>query len=275
MGLKALPGEVPFGATPGGCPPAARPASGDRAAAPVYAVTPLSTDRLCKSMNFPGNFTRIAIQDVTELKQKILGLPDSQWRSEAFRQQRYEVHRDTQTISLVFDPDFRHTHPTKLPALQQFASSLKPILATTADYFDESPRGRALLEQFGIGYFVRANLVSLKPGGKIAPHKDNNFSLAHSHRIHVPLVTNTGVTFTVGNETVHMGEGEIYEINNRRMHSVRNDGPEDRVHLIMDYVRPGERCCCGEKTRPRLACNPQACRDTDTFRVPCNCYPEP
>lgn len=225
-------------------------------------------------MNFPGNFARIAAMAVAELKQRVLDVPEPQWRSEAFRQQRYEVHRDTQTISLVFDPDFRHTHPTKLPALQPFASSLRPVLATVADHFDESPKGKALLEEFGIGYFVRANLVRLQPGGNIAPHKDNNFSLAHSHRIHVPLLTNSAVTFTVGGETIHMQEGEIYEINNRRLHSVSNEGSEDRIHLIMDYVLPGERCCCGERNRPQTACNPQACRDTDTFRTPCNCYPE-
>lgn len=225
-------------------------------------------------MNFPGNFVHIATVDVAELKQRVLGVPEEQWRTEAFRQQRYEVHRETQTISLVFDPDFRHTHPTKLPALQQFASLLRPVLERTADHFDESPKGKALMEQFGIGYFVRANLVRLRPGGSIAPHKDNNFSLAHSHRIHVPLLTNVAVTFTVGDETVHMPEGEIYEINNRRLHSVSNLGSEDRVHLIMDYVLPGERCCCGEKLRPQAMCNPQACRDTDIFRIPCNCHPE-
>ncbi|MCI0517868.1 MAG: TonB-dependent receptor [Woeseiaceae bacterium] len=88
-------------------------------------------------MNFPGNFTRIAILDVTELKQKVLDVPDSQWRSEAFRQQRYEVHRDTQTISLVFDPDFRHTHPTKLPALQQFANPGGPLSVAAGLHYRE------------------------------------------------------------------------------------------------------------------------------------------
>jgi quercetin dioxygenase-like cupin family protein len=225
-------------------------------------------------MNFAGNFVLIANVDVAVLKQLVLDLPDQQWHSESFRQQRYEVHRDTETINLVFDPDFRHTHPTKLPALQMFEPSMRSALAKAADHYDQSTKGQALIEQFGLGYFIRANLVRLKSGGEIAAHTDGNFSLVHSHRIHLPIITNDEVWFAVGSETVNLKEGELYEINNRRVHSVKNVGSEDRVHLIMDYVLPGEKCCCGEKHHPLTACNPQACLEMDQFRIPCTCFPE-
>ncbi len=225
-------------------------------------------------MNLPSNFLHIANIDITVLKQLVLDLPDQQWHSESFRQQRYEAHRDTETISLVFDPDFRHTHPTRLPALQMFEPSMRPALAEVADYYDQSSKGKALFEEFGLGYFIRANLVQLKSGGEIPPHTDGNFSLTHSHRIHLPIITNDDVRFTVGSETINLKEGELYEINNRRAHSVKNAGSEDRVHLIMDYVLPGEKCCCGEKHHPLTACNAQAGRETDKFRIPCTCSPE-
>jgi hypothetical protein len=225
-------------------------------------------------MNFAGNFVHIANVDVTVLKQLVFDLPDQQWHSESFRQQRYEVHRDTETINLVFDPDFRHTHPTKLPALQMFEPSMRSALAKAADHYDESTKGKALIEQFGLGYFIRANLVRLKSGGEITAHTDGNFSLVHSHRIHLPIMTNDEVWFTVGSKTINIREGELYEINNRRTHSVKNAGSEDRVHLIMDYVLPGEKCCCGEKHHPETACNPQACLETDQFRIPCTCFLE-
>jgi hypothetical protein len=38
----------------------------------------------------------------------------------------------------------------------------------------------------------------------------------------------------------HFAPGEIWEINNRKYHAVRNLGEEARVHLILDYVVPGE-----------------------------------
>lgn len=225
-------------------------------------------------MNFAGNFVDIGDVDVAALKQRVLDLPEEQWQGEQFRQQRYEVHRDTRTVSLVFDSDFRHTHPTRMPALQIFEPYLRPILKMAAEHFDESPAGVSLFEEYGMGYFVRANLVKMLAGGEITEHTDNNFSLVHSHRIHIPIITNDSVWFSVGKERMNMREGGIYEINNRRIHAVKNEGSEDRVHLIMDYVIPGEKCCCGNKLHPQTACNRDACEATDHQKISCICFQE-
>ena len=225
-------------------------------------------------MNFDGNFSLIGTLDVEALKDSVLGVPEERWGVGQIRQQRYEVHKDTQTISLVFDPDFRHTHPTRLPALQVFEPFIRPALKMAADRFDDSLKGRELFEEFGMGYFVRANVVRMRPGGEIQEHTDNNFSLVHSHRVHLPIITNDDVWFTVGAETINMKEGHLYEINNRRTHSVRNEGKDARVHLIMDYVIPGEKCCCGEMLHPQTACNRAACEATDHGKVACTCYAE-
>ena len=225
-------------------------------------------------MNFQGNFRYIGEVDASGLKNLVLDLPEDRWQSEPYRQQRYEVHRSTQTINLVFDPDFRHTHPTKFPALQEFEPLLRPALGIVADFYEQSPRGRELLHGSRLGYFIRANVVRLKAGGEIPAHKDGNFSLAHAHRVHLPVITNPDVRFTVGKETRNLPVGTLYEINNRRTHSVRNDGSEDRVHLILDFVLPGEKCCCGDRLHPDTVCSPQGCLETDQFRVACTCFPE-
>lgn len=225
-------------------------------------------------MNFDGNFRRIGNANVTPLRLLLEQLPEEDWQQQALRQQRYEVHRDTSTIHLVHDYDFRHVQPTRHPALQFFEPAIRPILAITAEFFDGSETGRELTAKYGVGYFIRANLVRLSPGGEIPEHRDRNFSLAHSHRVHVPVITNRDVRFSVGRETLHLPEGDIYEINNRRSHSVRNDGDAPRVHLILDYVLKGEMCCCGRQRHPDSPCTPDACLDTDRERVPCHCMPE-
>jgi hypothetical protein len=92
--------------------------------------------------------------------------------------------------------------------------------------------------------------------------------------VHFPIVTNDKVLFTVGSQTVNMQEGMLYEINNRRKHSVANRGDADRIHLIIDFVLPGEQCCCGARLHPYTLCSPQACRDTDQMKIPCVCHPE-
>jgi hypothetical protein len=225
-------------------------------------------------MNFDGNFRLLGEIDIQPLKRLVLGLPPGEWDREPTRQKRYEAHRQTQSIGLVYDYDFRHGNATRLPALKVFEPAVRPALAMIAAHFESSPVGRQLCERFGLGYFVRASLVRLSPGGEIAPHRDMNFSLAHSHRVHLPVVTNENVSFTVGDETRNLREGEIHEINNRRLHQVRNSGAEGRVHLILDFVLRGEQCCCGEKRHPGVACNPALCLETDRMKIPCTCFPE-
>ena len=225
-------------------------------------------------MNFPGNFFHIGDIDTTDIKNLVLGLTEEQWDSFGFRQKRYEVHQHTQTIGLVYDPDFRHTHPTKLPTLDMFEAELRPVLWMVADHFEETQSAKKLIKENGIGYFIRASLVRLKAGCSIAEHRDMNFSLTHSHRVHLPIVTNDETWFSVGSESINMREGQVYEINNRRLHSVANNGTEDRVHLILDYVLPGERCCCGAKHNPDTRCSPQACLETDRLKIACDCCPE-
>ena len=225
-------------------------------------------------MNFSGSFKKLGDVDVADIRTLAGELSEEKWNAEAFRQQRYEVHRDTQTIGLVFDNDFRHSHPTRLPELQIFEAALRPTLELVAEHYEESERGQHFTEQFGFGYFIRATLVRLKAGGVINEHTDNNFSLAHSHRVHVPVDTNEKVLFSVGRQTRTLQAGEVVEINNRRPHSVRNAGDRDRIHLILDFVLPGEQCCCGERLHPDTLCSPLGCRATDHLETPCECYPD-
>lgn len=225
-------------------------------------------------MNFSGNFLHIGDLDIADLRERVLNLTDEQWTAFSIRQQRYEVHQHTQTIGLVYDPDFRHTHPTRLPTLEQFEEDLLPTLWMTADYFEKTDEGSRLVAENGAGYFIRASLVRLKAGAGIAEHRDMNYSLTHSHRLHLPIVSNEDVLFKVGGETLHLREGQLFEINNRRLHSVHNGGSEDRVHLILDFVLRGERCCCGAKHHPQTRCSPQACQDTVLLKTPCTCHPE-
>lgn len=225
-------------------------------------------------MNIDDNFRYVGNANIEPMKALVSELTSDEWESEEPWSQGNEAYRDTQAIPLVYDEDFRHTDPTKRPALQIFEPVMRPLLAVTADFYDESSQGRELTKKFGTGYFIRASLVRLLPSRTISEHRDMNFSLAHAHRVHVLIVTNDQARFTVGGETLGIPEGEIYEINNRRAHAVRNEGDEPCVHLILDYVLKGEQCCCGEKRHPDAPCTPAACLDTVTGRIPCTCLPE-
>jgi hypothetical protein len=223
-------------------------------------------------MNFDDNFRRVGGANIEPIKSLLANVDPGQWQSQAKHPQLYEAHRNTQAILLVHDSDYRHTNPTRQPALELFLPVIRPVLGVAADNYDQSQKGTELRKKFGLGYFIRANFVRLMPGEAIVEHRDMNFSLAHAHRIHVPIITNDQVWFTVGGEVLNIPEGEIYEINNRRSHSVRNEGDQPRVHLVLDYVLKGEKCCCGEKRHPDQPCTPETCRDTVSGVVPCSCF---
>ena len=122
--------------------------------------------------------------------------------------------------------DYRHENPTKHETYFELDCDrlLEPFIETIADTFT------------GSGYIVRAILIRLKPGGVIDDHVDTGPSLTTGRRIHVPIVTNERCVFTVGSDAINMGEGEMWEINNTRIHSVWNAGDEGRVHLVIDWV---------------------------------------
>ena len=48
----------------------------------------------------------------------------------------------------------------------------------------------------------------------------------------LPLLTNEQALFRVGRKERHLPAGEIFEVNNKRVHSVTNGGSTDRIHLI-------------------------------------------
>tara|TARA_B110001450_G_scaffold238177_1_gene245004 strand:+ start:521 stop:1009 length:489 start_codon:yes stop_codon:yes gene_type:complete len=159
-----------------------------------------------------------------------------------------------------------------LPVFKFLEPALMPAVKMIAAHFDKTPEGLSLAKKHAPGYCIRASLVRLNPGGSIAPHQDKNFSLCHSHRLHIPLVTHPKIIFDVGGEATHLAEGEIVEINNRRTHSVSNESTTARIHLVIDWVITGQQCCCAAKTHPNQSCSPEACLQTDRCNIACTCY---
>lgn len=87
--------------------------------------------------------------------------------------------------------------------------------------------------------FTGIGLWSMEPRQWQALHKDiqpPNWLC----RVHVPIVTNPGVFFTMGNSRPHnqyrMDVGFAYRFNTLIDHAVENHGKEARLHFVMDIV---------------------------------------
>ena len=138
------------------------------------------------------------------------------WDEYTYRQRVHKVHSETKTIPLIWDEKLKgdiiyHKNYTHFK-----------------DFLDNLPLGQ--------GYIQSAILINLPAGKSIPRHIDSAPFFKNYHRLHIPLITNEDCLFTVGSETKHLKQGEIWEINNdNAYHSVVNGGSSDRIHLLIDF----------------------------------------
>lgn len=153
-------------------------------------------------------------------------LNELDWTEHTIRQNLFEMHKETQTLEVMWDIKSLqtdkigkiHSNYYKLD-MESFLEKIKPIYESNC----------------GDGYFVRIVLVKLKANSNITPHVDTGDSLTNCKRTHIPIITNSKVIFIVGGETKYLKEGEIWEIDNTKEHSVNNNSNIDRIHLLIDY----------------------------------------
>jgi hypothetical protein len=169
-------------------------------------------------------FNQLATADVDSLLKRVKSIPDALWKSEdnkkpnklnKLNNTRHIIFRYINAGESVYD---FHDYPI----WGEWQDVLLPIMEQAARL---------------LGYenyrFPRAMLANLPAGGEISPHTDGRAS-SYIHKIHVPLITNSKTIFHVGNQSKHLTVGEIVEVNNKRIHAVRNDGGQDRIHLIFE-----------------------------------------
>ena len=164
--------------------------------------------------------------DVEALRTAVLGQDEEVWHSQEHRQNNYEVHKQTQSIVLVFcDGRMDDLKITKEPGWDPLAEYAVPVMHDIIERF--YPKG---------GTIIRAMAAKLPAGARITPHVDQHPSFRMSHRIHVPLTTNSRVRFMIDGRPYQFELGQAYEINNQKTHSVMNSGKEDRITFIFDYL---------------------------------------
>lgn len=167
--------------------------------------------------------------DYEPLRAAILAQEDNAWHEQEHRQHAYEVHRQTESIVLVFTDGsgWPSLEVSKQPGWGRLADAAVPVMHDIIGRFYEPG-----------GTIIRAMAAKLVAGGKIRPHRDSHPSFHHSHRIHVPITTNRRVRFMIEGRPYQLEIGQAYELNNQKMHSVMNKGQEDRITFIFDYIPP-------------------------------------
>ena len=178
--------------------------------------------------------------DATALADAILAQDELAWQEDEYRQQVFDVHKETESIVLVFVnlKSWPEIEIVKEPGWDRLADVAIPVMHDIIDR--HYPKG---------GTIIRAMAAKLLAGGKIRPHIDTHPSFHCGHRIHVPITTNHRVRFMIDGRPHKLEVGHAYEINNQKNHSVMNKGTEDRITFIFDYIPPAELAKLGKRQR--------------------------
>jgi len=182
-------------------------------------------------MDIQTSIRELGPVDSAALVDAILAQEEMAWHEEEHRQQAYDVHRQTESIVLVFAnlDVWPEIEIHKEPGWERLAHLAIPLMHGIIE--KHYPPGGAI---------IRAMAAKLLAGGKIAPHMDTHPSFHRSHRIHVPITTNPRVRFMIDGRPHRFQVGQAYEINNQKNHSVMNKGVDDRITFIFDYIPPKE-----------------------------------
>lgn len=182
------------------------------------------------SLNIATPYRDLGEIEITPLKEALLAEKDESWLANTERQNSFEVHKQTQSLVLVFcDGKAGELTVCKEEAWDRLADVALPVM-------------HELIERCYTagGTIIRAMAAKLPPGGRINPHFDAHASFSHSHRVHVPITTNPRVRFMIDGKPFRPEIGKAYEINNQKTHSVVNTGTEGRITFIFDYM-PADR----------------------------------
>ena len=167
--------------------------------------------------------------DINALRTAILAQEEAAWQENQMRQSEYAVHKHTETLVMIFctDENWPNLDVTKESGWDRLSEQAVPIMHNViADHYEKG------------GTIIRAMAAKLKAGGRIRPHTDHLSSFRVSHRIHIPITTNSRVRFMIDGRPQKMEVGRVYEINNQLTHGVINSVKEDRINFIFDYIPP-------------------------------------
>ena len=158
---------------------------------------------------------------------------DDEWdRDTAVRNSKEKVEQtnlDTRALLLKYKssaatgPGFVDYEKNDVETLNKLKPFLDVIISDAKNFY-------------GYKNLKLTNIVftELRRGGIIPEHTDAGGMLTTHHRIHIPLVSDPAVKFTLDHKDYYLEPGHGYEINNQLTHEVRNESNIDRIHMIID-----------------------------------------
>ena len=112
------------------------------------------------------------------------------------------------------------------------AAALDSYRATEA--LEHAPYYKSILDELECPKEV-VRILSLPPGGHIKDHYDYHTNFQYGLiRLHLPIVTHPDVVFVIAGQRVVWNAGELWYGDFSKVHSVKNNSPITRIHMVID-----------------------------------------
>ncbi len=152
----------------------------------------------------------------------------------------------------IFKSDERADSQALLNEFERWSHDpLRPLYSGNSDWtgvtaFDrpgidrlaELPALSALVDRVGRAHVTGIRYFNLAPNSTLHRHRDMHGNLLFGiSRLHVPIKTNPQAIFEVQRIPYHLGLNEIWCLDTSGLHALRNDGGENRIHIVIDVRR--------------------------------------
>ena len=159
--------------------------------------------------------------DIEALRGAILAQEEEAGTEQLLRQQEYEVHRDAESIVLLFcDETWPEGEVYSEPGWSRLSEAAMPLINHIINTYYEPG-----------GIVIRAMAAKLKIGGLIPSHTDATKSFQMGHRIYIPITTSSSVRFVIEGRPYSFEVGKAYELNDQKSQTLSGN---NCVNLWMD-----------------------------------------
>ena len=186
-------------------------------------------------MDFDGKIKNCGPVDISTIKKKVQGLAPRAWKKDSIDRKFLAGSRPGNALFVITDMPHNYSGKSYDGMLNGMINVFlgggwnllnRPTMELIKDH---------VMPIYSDCLPIRIQYAELPPGKTIAPHNDRGI-LAEIHRLHVPLITHSGVNFYIENEQFFLEEGYLYELNNVKSHGVHNSSNIIRIHLLIDMI---------------------------------------
>ena len=171
-------------------------------------------------------FNYLGYYDTYNMHQSIKNMTEEDWLYWTHRQEAFkDYHGSTKCIPILRDDSYSKNERGEETI---FYNEFKKDIIKIEKYLNQV---------LGKGEIIRAEIPLLPAGTKVNPHYDDTESFVIQHRVHIPIITSPEIIFTIDGIDKNLKIGEIWEIDNTKMHGVNNPSDIDRIHLIVDFKK--------------------------------------